>query len=90
MRYRWLAFALFVGVLAFAAAGCGGDDDGGTPEGSEDVSGSISLMGIWVADEQAAIEGVLESFGELYPNVTVNYLLAGDDRDPALDRDRGR
>ena len=79
MRYRWLAFALFVGVLAFAAAGCGGDDDGGTPEGSEDVSGSISLMGIWVADEQAAIEGVLESFGELYPNVTVNYLPAGDE-----------
>jgi alpha-glucoside transport system substrate-binding protein len=79
MRYRWLAFALFVGVLAFAAAGCGGDDDGGAPEGSEDVSGSISLMGIWVSDEQAAIEGVLESFGELYPNVTVNYLPAGDE-----------
>ena len=23
MRYRWLAYALFVGVLAFAAAGAG-------------------------------------------------------------------
>ena len=33
MRYRWLVFALIVGVLAFVAAGCGGDDDGGRRRG---------------------------------------------------------
>ena len=47
MRYRWLVFALIVGALAFVAAGCGGgDDDGGTAEGSEDVTGDISVMAI--------------------------------------------
>ena len=78
MRYRWLVFALFVGILAFAAAGCGGGDDGGA-EGSEDVSGSITLMGIWVDAEQEAIEGVLDGFREAYPNVTVQYIPAGDE-----------
>jgi ABC-type glycerol-3-phosphate transport system substrate-binding protein len=67
-------------ALAAVAAGCGGDDDGGgAPEGSEDVSGSISLMGIWVGAEQEAIEGVLDGFRERYPNVEVNYLPAGDE-----------
>jgi hypothetical protein len=28
-------------ALAVVAAGCGGDDGGGAPEGSEDVSGEI-------------------------------------------------
>jgi alpha-glucoside transport system substrate-binding protein len=79
MRYRWLVFALLVGALAFAAAGCGGDDGGGEVEGSEEVSGSISLMGIWVGTEQEAIEGVLEGFREAYPNVDVTYLPAGDE-----------
>ncbi len=79
MRHRWLAFALLVGALAFVAAGCGGDDDGGA-EGSEDVSGEISLMGIWSGDaQQEAIEAILEGFGELYPNVEVTYLPAGDE-----------
>ena len=80
-RLRWLAFALLVGALAFAAAGCGGGDDGGggEVEGSEEVSGSISLMGIWVGAEQEAIEGVLEGFSEAYPNVDVTYLPAGDE-----------
>lgn len=81
-RPRRSLVALLVGLvlaLAVVAAGCGGDDDGGAPEGSEDVSGSISLMGIWVGAEQEAIEGVLDGFRELYPNVEVNYLPAGDE-----------
>ena len=48
-------------------------------EGSEDVSGSITLMGIWVGTEQQAIQGVLDSFAEAYPNVDVEYLPAGDE-----------
>ncbi len=80
MRYRWLVLALIVGALAFVAAGCGGDDDGGgTPEGSEDVSGEISLMGIWVDEEQQAIEEVLAGFEDAYPNVDVTYIPAGDE-----------
>jgi alpha-glucoside transport system substrate-binding protein len=81
---RRLLLALLAGLvlaLAVVAAGCGGDDDGGggTVEGSEDVSGSISLMGIWVGAEQEAIEGVLDGFREAYPNVEVEYLPAGDE-----------
>ena len=72
MRYRWLVIALLVGALAFVAAGCGGDDGGGGAEGSEDVTGEISLMGIWAGERAGAFEEVLDGFGELYPNVEVN------------------
>ena len=81
-RRRWILALLSGLVLALAvvAAGCGGDDGGGgAPEGSEEVSGSISLMGIWVGTEQEAIEGVLDGFREAYPNVEVQYLPAGDE-----------
>jgi alpha-glucoside transport system substrate-binding protein len=85
MRYRWLVFALLVGALAFAAAGCGGDDDGGGgAEGSEDVSGEVSVMAIWAGEEQASFEAVADGFMELYPNVTVNYNSGGDNLAPLL------
>ena len=85
MRKRWLAFALLVGALAFVAAGCGGDDDGGGgAEGSEDVSGSISIMAIWGGTEQESFEAVIAGFEELYPNVTVNYTSGGDNLGPLL------
>ena len=79
MRHRWLVFALLVGVLALSAAGCGGGDGGGAAEGSEDVSGEVSLMGIWVDEEQQAIEEVLAGFEDAYPNVDVTYIPAGDE-----------
>jgi len=83
MRYRWLVFALLVGALAFVAAGCGGDDDGGV-EGSEEVSGSISIMAIWGGEEQESFQAVIDGFTELYPNVTVNYTSGGDNLGPLL------
>ena len=44
-RAAWIAvLSSLVLALAAVAAGCGGGDDGGAPEGSEEVSGSISLM----------------------------------------------
>ncbi|MGH3110464.1 MAG: ABC transporter substrate-binding protein [Gaiellaceae bacterium] len=82
-KRRRLLLALLAGLvlaLAVVAAGCGGDDDGdGGAEGSEDVSGSISVMGIWVGEEQASFQAVLDGFTELYPNVEVTYLPAGDE-----------
>jgi alpha-glucoside transport system substrate-binding protein len=85
MRSRWLVFGLLVGALAFAAAGCGGgDDEGGTAAGSEDVTGSISVMAIWGGDEQADFQAVIDGFTELYPNVTVKYTSGGDNLAPLL------
>jgi len=70
-------------VTALAAVACGGDDDdsgdgGGAAEGSEDVSGSISVMGIWAGQEQDSFQAVIDSFTEAYPNVSVSYNSAGD------------
>jgi alpha-glucoside transport system substrate-binding protein len=84
MRYR-LGLGALIGVLAFAAAGCGGGDDGGGgAKGNEDVSGSISLMGIWAGDEQASVQAVIDGFNEQYPNVTVKYRSGGDNLAPLL------
>ena len=85
MRYRWIVFALIVGALAFVAAGCGGgDDDGGAAEGSEDVTGDISIMAIWGGEEQASFQAVIDGFNELYPNVNVKYTSGGDNLAPLL------
>ena len=70
-------------ATALAAVGCGGDDDdssdtAGGAAGSEDVSGSLSVLGIWAGQEQESFQAVINSFTEAYPNVTVNYNSAGD------------
>lgn len=84
MRRRWLLlFAVLALIVPVLAAGCGGDDDEGatTPaeEGGADVSGSVSLMGIWVGTEQEGIEAVLAGFEEAFPNVDASYNAAGDE-----------
>jgi alpha-glucoside transport system substrate-binding protein len=84
MRNRWIVLALFVGVLAFVVAGCGGDDGGGGASGDEDVTGSISIMAIWGDEEQASFEAVIAGFEELYPNVDVSYTSGGDNLAPLL------
>jgi alpha-glucoside transport system substrate-binding protein len=77
--------ALIVGALAFVAAGCGGGDDGGgTAEGSEDVTGDISIMAIWGGAEQESFQAVIDGFNELYPNVNVKYTSGGDNLAPLL------
>ena len=81
MRKRFVYFAL-VAVLALVAAACGGgsSSSGGTTGGGGDtsVSGSVSLMGIWVGTEQQSIQAVLDGFMQKYPNVDAKYNAAGD------------
>jgi alpha-glucoside transport system substrate-binding protein len=86
-RHAWRALALLaVLVLALAAAGCGGDDDedeaGGTTTAEEtteeQVSGSVSVMGIWVGEEQQSFQAVIDGFKEKQPDVTVKYNPVGD------------
>jgi alpha-glucoside transport system substrate-binding protein len=82
-RRRWFVFVAFILALALVPLACGGDDDegdGGTgTAAAEDVSGSISVMGIWQAEEQRNFQQVIDGFTEQYPNVTVNYNGVGDD-----------
>ena len=87
-RNAWrLSALLAVLVLAFVAAGCGGDDDedegaAGTTTAEEttqeQVSGSVSVMGIWVGEEQRSFQAVVEGFKEVQPDVTVRYNPVGD------------
>jgi alpha-glucoside transport system substrate-binding protein len=85
MRHRWLVLTLVVGALAFVAAGCGGgDDNGGSAEGSEDVTGNVSMMAIWTGTEQENFQTVIDAFNELYPNVSVKYTSGGDNLAPLL------
>jgi alpha-glucoside transport system substrate-binding protein len=84
MRYRFGLGAL-IGVLAFAAAGCGGGDGGGSGDkGNKDVSGSISVMAIWAGKEQASFQAVIDGFNEQYPKVNVKYTSGGDNLAPLL------
>ena len=64
-------FLAFLFGLALVAAGCGGDDGG--VEGSEDITGSLSIVAIWGGTEQESFQAVVDGFTELYPNVTVQY-----------------
>jgi alpha-glucoside transport system substrate-binding protein len=84
MRYRSVLVAM-LGVLAFAAAGCGGGDGGDEgAKGSEDVTGSISTMGIWAGKEQESFQALIDGFNEQYPNVDVKYTSGGDNLAPLL------
>ena len=77
-------------ALGAVGAGCGDDDgDGGgtatTTSGggaaqtqATDVSGSVSVVGIWTGDEQRSFQAVIDTFNEQYPDVTVRYTSAGD------------
>ncbi|MGB2711918.1 MAG: extracellular solute-binding protein [Conexibacter sp.] len=78
MRYQPLLAAL--AALALAVAGCGGgDDEGGSTGGANaDVSGSVSVVGIWTGDEQKSFQAVIDAFNEQYPQVDVKYTSAGD------------
>jgi alpha-glucoside transport system substrate-binding protein len=78
MRYGSV-LATLAAVLALAAAGCGGDDNGGGgAEGSEDVSGSVSVMAIWAGEEQKSFQEVINGFEDKFPNVDVKYTSGGD------------
>lgn len=67
-------------ATALAAVGCGGDDDDaeGGGAGDQDLSGSLSVAGIWTGQERQSFQAVIDAFNEQYPNVAVGYNAAGD------------
>jgi ABC-type glycerol-3-phosphate transport system substrate-binding protein len=71
--------------MALVAAGCGGDDNessggGGSSTTSSDanVSGNVSIIGVWTGDEQKSFQAVLDGFKAKFPKVKVKYTSAGD------------
>jgi alpha-glucoside transport system substrate-binding protein len=90
MRHRFQHYGLAaLGALALVAAGCGSDDDNGgggggggggtkTVSGDENVSGKLSIVGIWTGDEQKSFQAVLDKFKEKFPKITVKYTSAGN------------
>ncbi|HEU4703389.1 MAG TPA: ABC transporter substrate-binding protein [Conexibacter sp.] len=83
-RLHLHALLALAAAALLALAGCGGgdDDNGGggasTTSGSSDVSGNVSVVGIWTGDEQKSFQAVIDRFNEAYPNVRVKYTSAGD------------
>jgi len=81
-----LAALLAVALLALAACGSDKESSSGatTSEGSTDVSGKVSMVGVWTGDEQKHFQAVLNGFKEKYPNVNVTYRSTGDNTPTVL------
>ncbi len=69
--------ALAIAVLAASCGGGGGKSSGGTT--TSNVSGSITVWGIWVGEEQKNFQAVIDDFKSKYPNVKVAYSPKGND-----------
>jgi alpha-glucoside transport system substrate-binding protein len=79
--HTFAATVLAVTALALAAlAGCGGggDNEGEKTATTSNVSGSISMIGVWTGDEQKSFQAVIDAFNKQYPKVKVKYTSAGD------------
>src|SRR4051812_8170424 len=81
-------------VLAALVAGCGSSSSDKSSSSSSsgtktttansDVKGNISVVGIWVAQEQKNFQRVIDAFNKQYPNVKVKYNPAGDNTPTVL------
>jgi alpha-glucoside transport system substrate-binding protein len=76
-KFSLYVLAVIVAVMSLAIAGCG-DDDGGGGGGGSDVSGNLSISGVWTGQEARSFRAVLDGFTQENPNVTVKYNPVGD------------
>jgi ABC-type glycerol-3-phosphate transport system substrate-binding protein len=78
-----------IAAVALVAAGCGGSSSSsstatssgsstGSGSGMSNVSGTVSVDGVWTGAEATSFRAVIASFNKSYPNVKVNYKSAGD------------
>jgi alpha-glucoside transport system substrate-binding protein len=70
--------AVIVAVMSLAIAGCG-DDDGGGGGGGSDVSGNLSISGVWTGQEARSFQAVLDGFTRENPDVSIKYRPVGDE-----------
>ncbi|MFL5895247.1 MAG: ABC transporter substrate-binding protein [Thermoleophilaceae bacterium] len=77
-------FAAAALVAAVAVAGCGSSKKSSSSStktsapAAANVSGKVSMVGIWTADEQKFFQQVIDAFNKKYPKVTVKYTSGGD------------
>src|SRR5687767_14769525 len=73
-KFRLYVLALVVAAFGLAITGCGDDDGGGGGGGSgEQVSGNLSISGVWTGQEARSFNAVLDGFKQDQPNVNVRY-----------------
>ncbi|MBS1870768.1 MAG: extracellular solute-binding protein [Actinobacteria bacterium] len=81
-RVHLHALAALAAAALLALAGCGGgggNNGGGTStSATSNVSGNVSVVGVWTGDEQRSFQAVISKFNQTYPNVRVKYTSAGD------------
>jgi ABC-type glycerol-3-phosphate transport system substrate-binding protein len=75
-KFSLCLLTLIVAALGLAVAGCGDDDGGGG--GGEQVSGNVSISGIWTGQEARSFRAVLDGFTQDNPDVNVRYSPVGD------------
>jgi alpha-glucoside transport system substrate-binding protein len=83
MTVKRIALRILLPALALAAvvAGCGGGGGGAGKDATANaqrVSGSVSVMGIWVGEEQKSFQAVIDDFRSRFPEVKVTYTPAGN------------
>ena len=66
-------------AFSLAIAGCGDDDSGGGGGSGEQVSGNLSISGVWTGQEARSFNAVLDGFKQEQPDVNVNYRPVGDE-----------
>src|SRR3954464_1330391 len=90
---RMTAAIAVAAVLAAVVAGCGSSSNdkssssssgASTTASKSSVKGNISIVGIWVAQEQKNFQRVIDAFNKQYPNVHVKYNPAGDNTPTVL------
>ena len=78
-RLKLYVLVLIVAASGLAIAGCGDDDGGGGGGSGEQVSGNLSISGVWTGQEARSFNAVLDGFKQEQPNVTVKYRPVGDE-----------
>jgi alpha-glucoside transport system substrate-binding protein len=76
-RFSLYFLAVVVATLGLVVAGCGDDDGGGGGDGN--VSGNLSMSGVWTGQEARSFNAVLDGFKQENPDVTIKYRPVGDE-----------
>jgi len=83
MKLQRLTLLGMMLALLLLVGACGSDDNttaGGTTAGTttSNVSGSISVIGVWTGPEQQSFQAVINGFTAKNPDVKVKYTSGGD------------